>query len=1012
MLITLVFFLFQFSAVVSVIALEAEYQTGDAHIHTKDSWDAYKVHPYLDVSDMVNASKSKDLEWAIITDHSDVVTRKWIFWGDQIIRDFLDQERWQNQKQKIQAITDFPILQGEELTMGNGKDLKTEGHFLAYGINDFIPTLSSLNDAKRPTAEDLIKEVKAKEGFGYISHPFKFGTLLLDAEPWLAWDLLLKYPDTIRGVEILHGNHDAPVATLNLWDRKLKQGKKLFGIGNSDAHQAGRHHIAYPIVGESFTYLHIPGVSEGESPTEAQIYGALKDGHSIISNGPFLNFTVNNKTPGQEVQATPGDTISLDINWKSTEEHGELKKIHLFDQGTYTDFRIGPFETLEVGGLSGQRGYNYSVRGEGYLRLKGETSKGKVVYTNPIFIETKGASKGRKESPVAEGPGDQRNPSIHNDRVVWQDRRAGNWDIYLKDLSTGKEKQITNHPADQINPKIHGSFVVWEDYRNGNSDIYLMDLVEGTEERLTQNPSAQKFPDIEGTKIVWQDNRLSNSDIFMIDLLDQNRFEVPLVLGPQNQTSPSLSGNFVAYEDWEETRRGYAYISYKNLATGEEQRILPTGSHEASPRLNQDQLVWNVHYYGNYPRTDIYMKNLTTGLKSPLIINEIGNESNNPAIEGTTLVWQDIRNNNYDIYWKNLSTGIVEPVTLDPFRQGIPDLSGDSVVWEDYRAGNWDIYTAKLFPKNPLSNKKVNIKPGQTLIQTLPISPEALHLSLGIEFGSKVSLTLISPNGTEITPSTPQTDYDLSYTGQAGGAYYQIDNPLPGEWQMKITAVQVSPAGEDVGVAAQAVVETPPTVSITNPQDDSVVKGVVDVFAQVQDDEDVESFGLYLNGEQVEISENEQLLNYSWDTTAYSDGSYQLSAIAEDPKLSFGQADAMVVVDNVLPSADAGADQTTSTGSEIIFDGSGSTDTAEFGFTWDFGDGATDSESSVTHAFSDPGTYAVAMTVVDATGASVTRVRSFSGSGSTVCTLTNCWRAPRSTRSGSFGPRLVATPLR
>ena len=46
--------------------------------------------------------------------------------------------------------------------------------------------------------------------------------------------------------------------------------------------------------------------------------------------------------------------------------------------------------------------------------------------------------------------------------------------------------------------------------------------------------------------------------------------------------------------------------------------------------------------------------------------------------------------------------------------------------------------------------------------------------------------------------------------------------------------------------------------------------------------------------------------------------------------------------------------------------------TPEYVISWDFGDGATDSESSVTHAFSDPGTYAVAMTVVDATGASVT----------------------------------------
>jgi uncharacterized repeat protein (TIGR01451 family) len=43
----------------------------------------------------------------------------------------------------------------------------------------------------------------------------------------------------------------------------------------------------------------------------------------------------------------------------------------------------------------------------------------------------------------------------------------------MYDLSAGQERQITTDPSDQGMPDIYGDKVVWEDYRNGNGDIYL-----------------------------------------------------------------------------------------------------------------------------------------------------------------------------------------------------------------------------------------------------------------------------------------------------------------------------------------------------------------------------------------------------------------------------------------------------------------------------------------------------------------------------------------------------------
>ena len=67
-------------------------------------------------------------------------------------------------------------------------------------------------------------------------------------------------------------------------------------------------------------------------------------------------------------------------------------------------------------------------------------------------------------------------PAIYDDRIVWQDNRNGNWDIFMYDLPNKKESQITANELDQVGPIIYGDRIVWEDGRNGSSDIYMCNL--------------------------------------------------------------------------------------------------------------------------------------------------------------------------------------------------------------------------------------------------------------------------------------------------------------------------------------------------------------------------------------------------------------------------------------------------------------------------------------------------------------------------------------------------------
>ncbi|HOT95471.1 MAG TPA: hypothetical protein PK089_09845, partial [Methanoregulaceae archaeon] len=122
---------------------------------------------------------------------------------------------------------------------------------------------------------------------------------------------------------------------------------------------------------------------------------------------------------------------------------------------------------------------------------------------------------------VSPHPWIQFTPSVWQDRVVWQDKRNGNWDIFLFNLTTGVETPVCIHPAKQSHPVISGDRIVWVDERNGDPDIYLFDLATGTERPICVQPQTQYDPDIDGEVVVWEDYREgyeTAGDIYAFDL--------------------------------------------------------------------------------------------------------------------------------------------------------------------------------------------------------------------------------------------------------------------------------------------------------------------------------------------------------------------------------------------------------------------------------------------------------------------------------------------------------------
>jgi PKD repeat protein len=129
------------------------------------------------------------------------------------------------------------------------------------------------------------------------------------------------------------------------------------------------------------------------------------------------------------------------------------------------------------------------------------------------------------------------------------------------------------------------------------------------------------------------------------------------------------------------------------------------------------------------------------------------------------------------------------------------------------------------------------------------------------------------------------------------------------------------------------------------------------------------------------------LASYAWDfgdgstasgatvDHAYSEaGTYLVRLVVTDDKGATGQDAAIVTVGapgNRLPVADAGSNRAADVNTAVAFDGRGSFDAdgTLASYAWDFGDGQTGTGAQTQHAYANPGSYLVRLTVTDDRGA-------------------------------------------
>ena len=316
---------------------------------------------------------------------------------------------------------------------------------------------------------------------------------------------------------------------------------------------------------------------------------------------------------------------------------------------------------------------------------------------------------------VVADPADQVNPALSGQTVVWQDYRdessgcptADNClpaDIFVRTMPSGAEQKLTSTP-NGLDPAIDGSVVVWHDWSTGK--IVMDNLATSVQQQAsTATGSVQETtPAISGNRIVWVDYRNSPyyGDIYMRDITQPADQPVSVAStstsipdAQKDKRNPAISGNIVVWEDWRNAYQVNGWwhnpdIYMKDLSTNVESPVCTNTSDQYNPAVSGTRIVWQDYRNGKW---DIYMKDLTSGTETNLTAGNPDNDSN-PAISGNFVAWKDKNAagaENIDVL--NLTTGAVTQLTDGAASHRLPAASGSTFAWMDNGAGNWDIYIA------------------------------------------------------------------------------------------------------------------------------------------------------------------------------------------------------------------------------------------------------------------------------------------------------------------------------
>lgn len=241
-----------------------------------------------------------------------------------------------------------------------GEEFPCDGHhFVALGIEEEVP--------EEGAAPEKLRWVNEKGGTLILAHPAGWMRAPYVNERYsdLTWIAQFGNMEIANGANnIINYWDETDRQAVELWDRILRQGKRMIGFGNSDAHI----HFEVGLIFNGFLSLPFHPSS---------LVSKIREGNHFVSSGPFIALKVNGVTMGKEVEGAGRIEIELEacdafhLRELSLIRNGE--KIWVKDVTSEKSVRISLEDSLDSRTL--------------YYRAECRSEDGARAYTNPIFIK-------------------------------------------------------------------------------------------------------------------------------------------------------------------------------------------------------------------------------------------------------------------------------------------------------------------------------------------------------------------------------------------------------------------------------------------------------------------------------------------------------------------------------------------------------------------------------------------------------------------------------------------------
>ena len=298
----------------------------------------------------------------------------------------------------------------------------------------------------------------------------------------------------------------------------------------------------------------------------------------------------------------------------------------------------------------------------------------------------------------------------------------------------------------------------------------------------------------------------------------------------------------------------------------------------------------------------------------------ISQPANNSVVNGTVVIQLSSSDVHSDTTWLVIDSAQVRSWSGD----------GDFTYSWDTTSESDGLHEIIAYANDTLGNQA-----NYRIVVTVDNTPPSVSISEPTNnsvVGGTISIVVVSDDA---NPNTTWLSIDgtiVKYWSGDGTFTYSWDTTSVSDGSHKIVAYANDTVGHQASYSITVAVDnTPPDVSISSPQNNSVVHSTITIELSSSDLHPNKTW-LTIDGDVVKSWSGDGDFTYDWDTTTTSDGQHSIVAHANDTAGNMGSYDIVVTVDNTPPSV------------TITSPSNDSTVGTTFDVTWDASDDTTDVE--------------------------------------------------------------------